>query len=146
MAGSKPRIKAKPRGGFRSTAEYHTAQYLNNVEVSYEYETCKIPYTRPETQHTYTPDFILPNGIMIEVKGELTLEDRKKHLLIKDQHPDLDIRFAFVNPKRYINKNKKTNYASWARKYGFKYCTSPVIPIEWLEEGGLITINKDFIL
>ena len=33
----------------------------------------------------------LPNGVLVEVKGRWTPENRKKHLLVRAQHPELDI-------------------------------------------------------
>lgn len=49
-------------------------------------------------------------------------DDMKKHLLIKEQHPDLDIRFVFQNPNSTNSKRTKTTYANWCDKHGFKYC------------------------
>jgi hypothetical protein len=88
---------------------------------------------KPATQHIYTPDFRLPNGIFIETKGRFVLEDRKKHLLIKQQSPELDIRFVFQNAKNKLRKGSKTTYADWCTKNGFQYCEG-TIPSEWLAE------------
>ena len=58
------------------------------------YETDKITYTVPERQSTYTPDFRINTsngGFYIEGKGRWTVDDRHKHLLIREQHPNLDI-------------------------------------------------------
>ena len=68
--------------GYRSGLEKSVAADLKEREVAYEYETVKLPYEVKETR-TYTPDFILPNGIIVETKGRFTTADRKKHLLIK---------------------------------------------------------------
>lgn len=76
---------------------------------------------------------MLPNGIIIEAKGVLYSEDRQKHLLIKKQYPDLDIRFVFQNPKNKLYKGSKTTYADWAEKNGFKYSTRQ-IPDAWFRE------------
>lgn len=92
-----------------------------------------INYEKPATQHKYTPDFVLPNGIIIEAKGIFEREDRQKHLLIKMQYPDLDIRFVFQNPKLKLYKGSKTTYADWADKNGFKYSTRQ-IPEAWFRE------------
>ena len=111
-----------------------------------DYETYEIHYTKPASQHKYTPDFVLPNGIIIEVKGILQPEDRAKHLLIQEQYPDLDIRFIFQNAKNKIRKGSKTTYADWAVKHGFKYAIKQ-IPESWLHESkkntkGLIPKKK----
>lgn len=97
------------------------------------YECYYLRYTIPESVHTYTPDFILPNGIIIEAKGLFETADRKKHLLIKKQYPHLDIRFVFQNPKNTLYKGSKTTYADWCKKYGYKYATK-LIPAEWFNE------------
>lgn len=93
----------------------------------------KIKYIKPAKGATYTPDFILPNGIIIEAKGRFITADRQKQLLIKDQFPDLDIRFVFSNPNNKIGKKSSTTYAMWCDKNGFKYAQE-LIPIDWLKE------------
>tara|TARA_R110002126_G_scaffold213495_2_gene359967 strand:- start:248 stop:595 length:348 start_codon:yes stop_codon:yes gene_type:complete len=82
---------------------------------------------------TYTPDFLLPNGILIETKGRFTTEDRKKHLEIKKQHPALDIRLVFTNSKAKIRKGSKTTYGMWCDKHKFMYADKDV-PQDWIEE------------
>jgi hypothetical protein len=118
--------------GFRSGLEVKVAEQLSQSGVSVEYETTKIKYVVPESIHTYTPDFVLPNGIVVETKGRFTLPDRKKHLLIQKQHPDKDIRFVFTNSNNKISKGSKTSYADWCRKNGFKFSDKKV-PDEWLK-------------
>lgn len=117
--------------GFRSGLELDLDESLKTLGIDGEYEKNKITYTQPETQHTYTPDFRLPNGIYVETKGRFVMEDRKKHILIKQQHPELDIRFVFQNSKNKIRKGSKTTYGDWCDKYGFKYADK-TIPSEWL--------------
>jgi hypothetical protein len=75
-------------------------------------------------------DFELPNGIIIEVKGWFKPADRTKHLSIKKQHPDLDIRFLFDNANKRLSKTSRTTYAQWCQKHGFKYAEK-TIPKEW---------------
>lgn len=117
--------------GFRSGLEDKISKQLTEAGVAYEYETTKIQYVVPESVHKYTPDFILPNGIIVETKGRFTLPDRKKHLLIQKQRPDLDIRFVFSNSKTKISKGSKTSYADWCTKNNFIYADKE-IPEEWL--------------
>mgnify|MGYP001040881384 CR=1 FL=1 len=119
------------RSDFRSGLEYRVACQLENLGVAYEYEQLKVKYQRRES--TYTPDFKLPNGIIIEAKGRFKSEDRSKHLRIKEQHPELDIRFVFSNSSNKLNKNSNTTYAGWCDKHGFKW-SDKVIPVEWLNE------------
>lgn len=61
------------------------------------------------------------------------LEDRKKHLLIRKQRPDLDIRFVFDNPNSRTSKQAKMTYAKWCDKHGFLYAKK-LIPEEWINE------------
>lgn len=121
------------REGFRSGLEEKIAAQLDALNVPYSYETIKIKYFKPVTYHTYTPDFGLPNGIIIETKGRFTSEDRKKHLAVKDQHPELDIRFVFSNSKARLNKKSKTTYADWCQTHGFLFADKR-IPEEWINE------------
>ena len=118
---------------FRSGLEEHVADQLDQLGVAFEYETLVIKFTRPEKMHRYTPDFILPNGIIIETKGRFLTKDRQKHLLVKKQHPDLDIRFVFSNPNQRISKTSKTTYAKWCNTNGFEYAKQ-TIPTTWLKE------------
>ena len=67
----------------------------------------------------------------VETKGRFLTADRKKHLLIKAQYPELDIRFLFQNSNARISKSSKTTYADWCNKYGFKFADK-TIPSDWL--------------
>lgn len=131
-ATRKSSLGAAKKLGFRSGLEVKIAEQLKGAGVEVEYETTKIKYVVPESLHTYTVDFVLPNGVMIETKGRLLLSDRKKHLLIQKQHPDLDIRFVFSNSKTKIAKGSKTSYADWCLKNNFKFADKEV-PAEWLK-------------
>lgn len=124
-----------PRGvkyGYRSGLEEKVSRQLKESGVKFEYETIKIEYRVEETRK-YTPDFILPNGIIVETKGRFVASDRKKHLLIKQQRPDLDIRFVFSNSNAKINKGSKTSYADWCQRYGFVW-SDKWIPEGWINE------------
>lgn len=120
------------RLGFRSGLEIKVSEQLKESGVEFEYETTKIKYVVPESTHTYTPDFTFPNGLIVETKGRFLAADRKKHLLIQKQHPELDIRFVFQNSNNKITKGSKTSYADWATKHGFQYADKE-IPKEWLK-------------
>ena len=99
------------------------------------YETVKIPFV---IKTSYLGDLVCTkrdnNLMIIETKGEFDQDDRKKHRLIKEQHPDWDIRFLFYNANKKIGKrqNSKT-YGEWATYYGFKWAHKR-IPKEWLRE------------
>lgn len=119
--------------GFKSGLEETISNQINDKGIKVEYETEQVTYSIPASDHTYHPDFRLPNGIYVETKGRFVIADRKKHLLIKEQHPELDIRFVFSNSRNKINKNSKTTYADWCTKHGFKYADK-TIPEEWFNE------------
>ena len=128
-ARSKVRQRAL-KAGYRSGLEETVANQLKRLGVVAGYETTKIKY-RVEEDRTYTPDFILPNGIIVETKGRFVAADRKKHLLLRKQHPELDIRFVFTNSKSKLSKASKTTYAMWCAKHGFIFADKE-IPLEWL--------------
>ncbi len=119
--------------GYRSMLEDAVAAQLREAGIPVRYETEKIEYVKPSRKAKYTPDFVLPNGIIIETKGRFITEDRHKHLMIRDQHPDLDIRFVFSNPNSRISKTSPTTYAMWCEKHGFKYAAKR-IPEDWIKE------------
>lgn len=119
--------------GFRSGLEAKIYDQLQECKCDAEYEPFKIPYIWPEQSKTYTPDFCLPNGIVIESKGIFISDDRKKHLLIREQIPDLDIRFVFHSKGTKIRKGSKTTVTMWAEKNGFLHAAK-LIPEEWMTE------------
>jgi hypothetical protein len=81
----------------------------------------------------YWPDFVLPNGVIVEAKGVFRPQDRKKHLAIREEYPQLDIRFVFYNAEAKQGENRKGTYASWCRKYGFQYANRE-LPPAWVRE------------
>lgn len=119
--------------GMRSGLEESIAEQLKNAGIKVSYENFKIKYVLPNPEHTYTPDFVLPNGIIIEAKGYFQAKDRVKHKAIKKQYPHLDIRFIFSRSTNKLNKKSKTTYAAWCKKNGFLYADK-YIPDSWLKE------------
>jgi hypothetical protein len=124
--------------GFRSGLEEKAAAQLLAAKIDPAYETFVVPYVIPERNAKYTADFRLPNGIVIETKGRFVTEDRKKHKLIREQHPELDIRIVFMRPNATISKTSKTTYAKWCDDHGVKWAKmhsrENPIPPEWLAE------------
>lgn len=121
------------KAGYRSGIEQDISEQLKERKIEAEYEPFKIPYTMPESYHTYTPDFVMGNGIVLESKGRFLHADRKKHCLIREQYPDLDLRFVFSNSRSRLRKGSKTTYAIWCEKNGFSYADK-IVPVEWLKE------------
>ncbi len=120
--------------GYRSGLEHQLSLYLDEHKVKYDYENIKIEW-EDLAYRTYTPDFILYNGIIIETKGRFLAADRRKHVAIKKQHPKLDIRFVFTNSRAKLSKGAKSSYADWCIKHGFRYYDR-IIPEDWLKEKG----------
>ena len=117
--------------GFRSRFEFEFAQYLTKNKIKYEYEKDKFRYIVPIK--SYTPDFYLMDyGFYLELKGNLDVTDRVKHLLVKEQNSSLDVRFIFANSKKKIYKGSKTTYAAWCDRHGFLYADNR-IPSIWLK-------------
>lgn len=131
MGATSERRRHAIRNGYRSGLEDDISVDLKKRGVSFKYETLKIKWTLLENK-TYTPDFILPNGIIVESKGRFVATDRKKHLKVKEQHPSLDIRFVFSNSRGKINKGSRTTYGDWCDRHGFIYADKR-IPDEWLK-------------
>ncbi len=114
---------------YRSGLEAQVAEQLDKTGIKYEYETIRLPY---KLDAKYIPDFII-GDLIVECKGRFTSEDRRKMRLVKEQHPDLDIRFVFSRSSSKINKGSKTTYADWCHKYGFPFADK-LIPEIWLGE------------
>lgn len=128
------RWPTRGNSGYRSGFEKRVAEQLEEAGVSFGYETERLAYVIPARKTTYTPDFFLPNGIIIESKGwPFEANDRQKLLLVKEAHPDRDIRLLFENSSRPIYKGSKTTFAKWANTHGFTWAEKQV-PISWLNE------------
>jgi len=114
---------------YRSKTEEDVAKLLKSLGVSFQYEPHQIPYI---IQHNYTPDFLLPNGIFLEVKGYFSPRDRRKLIAVKENNEGVDIRMVFQAPYNKLNKRSKTTYATWCDKHEIKWCAFHSIPMEWL--------------
>ena len=125
--------QAAMKHGYRSGLEERIAEQLDKLGVEYQYEEVKLKYIKPASEHIYTPDFVLPNGIIVETKGRFLMADRQKHILVRKHNPTLDIRFVFSNSNARISKTSRTTYAAWCIKNNFKYADKE-IPQEWIDE------------
>ena len=121
--------KKKKTSKFRSKLEENIAALLDGLGVSYGYESEKLDYT---IEHTYTPDFVLPNYTYIEAKGYWSAADRRKILNVKKANPEVDLRMVFQSPYNKINKKSKTTYAMWCEKHDIPWSSYHNIPLEWL--------------
>jgi hypothetical protein len=123
------------RDGFRSGLEEKNKDHLKSLGDPAPFETKKIKYVIPMSVHTYTPDFHLANQIIIETKGRWLVKDRVKHLLVRIQYPDLDIRMVFTRLKSPIADGAKMTVEGFCKKHGIKYAEK-LVPPEWLLEKG----------
>ena len=120
-------------GAYRSGLEDKVSKQLESKGVKFDYELWSIPYVIPASDHKYTPDFLLHNGIFVETKGLWDSDDRKKHLLIREQYPELDIRLVFSSSRSKLYKGSQTSYAEWCEKHNILFADK-LIPAEWLKE------------
>lgn len=127
--GSPRRLHAQSEG-FRSAFEFDIAQELDSYGVHWEYETVVIPW-QPQPKK-YVPDFKLENGVIVECKGKFDADDRAKHLNVREQHPELDIRILFQNAHNKLRKGAKMTYGEWCDKHGIPWANKH-IPKEWLK-------------
>ena len=84
-----------------------------------------IPYV---IQGNYTPDWILPNGIIIEVKGYFPSSDRHKVWGVIVSNPGIDLRMVFSSPWDRVDGLSPP--ASWADRHGIRW-SDRHIPREW---------------
>ena len=135
-----PKNKRRPRrsntskrqqtGRYRSKFEAGIAFSLNKRGLGFDYETQHYDCT---IEAIYTPDFILPSCV-VEAKGILTSEDRRKLRSVKQSHPDLDLRLCFQNAKAKLSKAPRSlRYWQWAERHGFPWCEGH-IPTAWFND------------
>lgn len=115
---------------FRSNYEKTVYQTAKEGGFSVEYEPFSLSYL---VKGNYYPDFILPNGIIVEAKGYFDSRARAKMVAVKKHNPNLDIRMLFMNSKTKVRKGSKLTYADWCNKYGFPFADG-MIPVEWFNE------------
>jgi len=131
MTNRKKQLEGTP---YHSIFEKGIAQQLEDMGINFDYERDVIVWVQPAQTRKYTPDFFLPNGIIIEAKGKWTIEDRKKMANVREQNPNLDIRMLFQFDNK-LNRRAKTRYSDWCKQRCIPYAVGK-IPQEWLDEVG----------
>lgn len=132
----------------RSRFERRIAEELHEAGIEYEYEELQLEYEEPLRRHHakcnecgskdlyrvgwYTPDFVLPNGIIMETKGRFTATDRRKMLAVKDAHPALRIVMLFMKDNK-IHKRSKTKYSDWCMQNNIEFAIGHPHK-EWLKD------------
>lgn len=98
--------------------------------MAFEYESVPLTYVLTSV---YTPDFVLPNGVIVETKGLFDSDDRRKMLAVKAQHPALDIRLCFQKADVKLSRaSRSITYAQWATRHKFPWCEGN-IPTTWTD-------------
>jgi hypothetical protein len=131
---------------YKSRLEARVAKQLEAAGVNFVYEGAVIKFTIPAFEAKYHPDFpITGTPIIIEAKGRFGhrgssgAEVRQRLALVKEQHPELDIRILFDQAGSRsaaslpIYKGSKTTQGKWATDHGFKWA-SGTVPAEWIDE------------
>lgn len=98
--------------------------------VEFEYEARKLQYT---LGGSYTPDFFLPNGVIIETKGYFRPEDKRKMRAVKIANPDADIRLVFSESQTPSGRKRMAQNLRWSLKWGFP-AAEDVPPEDWYSE------------
>lgn len=139
--------RSKPRRGqFRSKFEWLIALDLYERKRTWEYEAVVLDYEQKvykgvcadcgssevKSARKYTPDWLLPNGILVESKGNFTPKNRTLMLDVIEANPDRDIRMLF-QADNFMTRKKVGRYSDWCNKKGIKYAIGR-IPDEWFEE------------
>lgn len=120
---------------YRNRLEAKAGEQLADAGVEFTYETLKLPVEYPPRTGKYTPDFLLTGTpIIIETKGQFTVQDRQKMMLVKAQHPGLDFRIVFQRAANKLYKNSPTTYSKWCDDHGFAWADKGIIPQAWLKE------------
>ncbi len=119
---------------FKGSFEPEVYRGLQNLKrkhrYSFEYEPEALEYV---VSHWYTPDWRITRKdgsiFYIESKGYFTSQDRTKAKRVKEQHPELDIRFLFQKDNK-LHKASNSRYSDWCQRHGFLYAIG-VIPEDW---------------
>lgn len=139
VSGTKPTMKI-----FRSRFEYNIAMTLWNKGIKFEYERESWEYhadvyqgmcadcggNKVISMRKYTPDFFLPNGLVVEAKGRLDPPTRTQLLAVMESNPDKELVLLFAKDN-WMTKAHKNRYSDWCEKHNIDYSIGS-IPDEWL--------------
>lgn len=142
----KRKAKGK-RAGVHHRSGYEAAirKGLDSAGVQYEYEGRVFGLMLPGFNHhcvscgssrtwrkvRYTPDFLFPNGLVVEAKGKFTARDRKIAIAWLEQYPS-PYGMMFQRDNK-LSKTSKTRYSDWCKAFGIKYTIGTEVPKEWLK-------------
>lgn len=132
---------------YKSKFERQIAKDLKEAGVKFKYEAYTYTFQVQEPgklscgdcgstdilrEKSYTPDFFLSSGIVIETKGKCLAVHRREFEAFKDAFPEVDFRLVFIR-NNLLQRRGKQRYGDWAEKVGIPYAIGG-IPQEWLDE------------
>ena len=96
-------------------------------------------------RRTYTPDLVLPNGVVVEVKGKFDASKRNLMRQLVRCNPGVDLRFIFMRDNKFGQAKNRKRYSDWARAVGVPSVEVPVdrktkqiittnFPLDWWED------------
>jgi hypothetical protein len=139
---AKPALKLEP--AYRSGLEKKIAAQFEAEGLEVAFEKLKLSYDVPARTARYTPDWA-EGPIVIEAKGAFgygpnrfsggdPAKERAKLLLVKSQHPEIDLRIVFERASTKIYKGSPTTYAKWATDNNIPWADKGTVPQEWLDD------------
>jgi hypothetical protein len=134
--------------GWDSAFEQQISDHLRGLEIPFEYERESLVFVKTISksvcrecgskrcgqERVYTPDFFLPDGVILEAKGYFDPSARARHKLIREQHPRLDLRLVFQRNHIIQSSKNKIRYSNWCEDNDIKYwvCDVQLPSLEWL--------------
>ena len=106
--------------GMKSIGEVRCAADMDRQGIKWKYEAETLVYQHKPQK--YTPDFLLKGKLLIEYKGKMTNETRKKLLSIKRCNPERRLCIVFEKPNNKLSSRPNASrYWQWAERNGFEW-------------------------
>jgi len=118
--------------GMKSIGEVRCAADMDRRGIKWVYERDTLRYQH--LPQKYTADFTLidNNDLLIEYKGKMTNDTRKKMLSVKRSNPDKKICIVFEKANNKLSSRpNSTRYWQWAEQNGFDW-NEMTVKEEWL--------------
>ena len=119
--------------GMKSIGEVRCAADVTKRGIKWVYEKDTLRYQH--LPQKYTADFtpVDNNDLLIEYKGKMTNDTRKKMLSVKRSNPDKRICIVFEKANNKLSSRpNSTRYNQWAEASGFEW-SELTVKDEWLE-------------
>ena len=119
--------------GMKSIGEVRCAEDMDSRGIKWVYERDTLRYQH--LPQKYTADFtLIDNGdLLIEYKGKMTNDTRKKMLSVKRSNPDRKICIVFEKANNKLSSRpNSTRYYQWAEASGFDW-SEGTVKGEWLK-------------